>query len=122
MSLSLFKGDPAATLGKARQKLADIESNITALQATRAAKLVVTESPEEVLAIDRSIGAERANAEIYRDRIKALQEECRKATYADREQQRKKAIEKIAAKLKRRETLAAQLQRPLRLSAKSIRS
>jgi len=63
-----------------------------------------------VLAIDHSIASERANAEIYRDRIKALQEECRKGVYAEREQQRKKAIAAITTKLKKREVLAAELQ------------
>jgi hypothetical protein len=72
-----FKSDPQAALDRARSKLAGVESNITALQEQRAAKLVTAEDASEVLAIDKSIAAERANAEIYRDKIRALQEECR---------------------------------------------
>lgn len=87
-----------------------MESNITALQATRSAKLVDAEGPEEVLAIDRAITAERANAEIYKDKITALQEECRKITYAEREEERWKSIAKIKERLKKRESLAVQLQ------------
>jgi len=110
MLTKLFSGDPNTALSKARQKLADVENNIAALQAQRTAKLVIAETPEEVLAIDRSIAAERANAEIYRDRIRALQEECRKGVFAEREQQRSKSITKIKERLKRREVLAAKLQ------------
>jgi hypothetical protein len=89
MNLAIFKGDPAAALDKARQKLADVESNIAALQATRSAKLVVAEDATDILAIDRSIAAERANLEIYKDKIRALAEECRKGVYAQREKDRR---------------------------------
>jgi hypothetical protein len=106
----IFKSDPQQALDRARSKLSDIESNISALLATRSAKLVVSDGPEDVLKIDAAIAAERANAEIYRDKIKALQEECRKQTYANREQQRGKAIVTIKQKLKRREQIASDLQ------------
>jgi hypothetical protein len=108
-----FKSDPQAALDRARSKLAGVESNITALQEQRAAKLVTAEDASEVLAIDKSIAAERANAEIYRDKIRALQEKCRKAEYQSREDRRKKAIAKISARLKKREELASKLQAAL---------
>jgi hypothetical protein len=110
MNINPFKGDPVAALDKARQKLVDVESNIAELQATRTAKLVISDGPEEDLKIDAAIAAERANAEIYKDRICALQEECRKAEYANREQQRSKAIAAIKQKLKRRQQIASDLQ------------
>ena len=106
---SLFRGDPAAELVKSGQKLVELERNIASLQATRARKSV-TKNPEEILKIDAAIAAERANAEIFKDRIRALQEECRKATYSDRESRRAKALAKIKERLKRREALAADLQ------------
>jgi hypothetical protein len=73
-------------------------------------RLLAAEDASAVTAIDRAIEAEEANARIYGDRIKALQEECRKQTYANREQQRSKAIEKIKGKLRRRQQIASDLQ------------
>jgi hypothetical protein len=106
----IFKTNPQEALEKVRQKLADVESNIASLQATRSAKLVVAEDATDILAIDRSIEAEPANAEIYKDKIRALAEEVRKGTYALREKDRKQAIEKIKAQLKAREKVASELQ------------
>jgi hypothetical protein len=62
------------------------------------------------VAIDQAIEAEQRNGEIYKDRIKALQEECRKLEYQSREDQRKKAIAKISARLKKRCDTASKLQ------------
>lgn len=73
-------------------------------------RLLTTDEPSEIVTLDKAIEAETANLQILGDRVRALKEEVRKATFSDREQQRKKAIEKIAAKLKKRETLAAELQ------------
>jgi len=109
MSL-LFKGDPAAALTKTQDKIAAIGSNIAQLQATRTAKLVIAEDAAEVLTVDRAIEAERVNLQIYRDKAKALQEEVRRGVYAEREKQRKQAIEKISAKLDKRTEIAAKLQ------------
>ena len=48
-----------------------------------------------MVAIDQAIEAEQRNAAIYKDRITALQEECRKVEYQSREAKRRRAIEKI---------------------------
>ena len=69
--------------------------------------LLSAEDAGAVVAIDQAIEAEQRNAEIYKDRIKALQEECRKAEYQAREDQRKKAIAKISPRLKKREETAS---------------
>jgi len=110
MSLNPFKADPQQALERARNKLSAVESNIAELQATRAAALVDSDGPEDVLKIDAAIRAERANLEIYKDKIKALQEEVRRVTYEERESQRKKAIGEIKPGLKKREATAAALQ------------
>jgi hypothetical protein len=93
-------------LEKTRAKLASVEENIISLRAKRAEALLAAEDAGAVVAIDKAIEAESADAVIYRDRIKALQEECRKATY----QERGKAIAAIKQKLKRREQIASDLQ------------
>ena len=106
----IFKTDPAAALEKTRAKLASVDDNIASLRAKRAEVLLTAEDAGAVVAIDKAIEAESANAAIYRDRIKALQEECRRVTYEEREQQRKKAIGEIKQGLKKREATAAALQ------------
>ena len=108
--MSIFKSDPSAALDKTRAKLASVDDNIASLRAKRAETLLEAEDAGAVTTIDRAIEAEEANARIYADRITALQEECRKAEYASCEAKRKQAIEKIKAKLKRREQIAADLQ------------
>lgn len=72
--------------------------------------LLSAEDAGAVVAIDQAIEAEQRNAEIYKDRIKALQEECRKVEYQGREDRRKKAIAKISTRLKKREETATKLQ------------
>jgi len=106
----IFKTDPAAALDKTRNKLASVDDNIASLRAKRAEVLLTAEDAGAVTTIDRAIAAEEANAAIYRDRIKALQEECRRVTYEERESQRKKAIGEISRGLKKREATAAALQ------------
>jgi hypothetical protein len=91
---AIFKADPAAALEKTRSKLSGVDDNIAALRAKRAEVLLLAEDAGVVVTIDKAIEAETASAAIYRDRIKALDEECRKVTYADREKQRKQAIAK----------------------------
>jgi hypothetical protein len=107
----IFKSDPQSALSKAQEKIASIEANLAQLQTSRAAKLVTAEDAAEVLTVDRAIEAERVNLTIYRDRVKALQEKCRKAEFRSREERRAKAISKIKERLNRREELAVQLQK-----------
>lgn len=112
--MSLFKSsDPQAALGKARRKLFSVDENLASLRAKRAEVLLTAEDAGSVVAVDQAIEAELRNAEIYKDRIKALQEECRKAEYQTREDRRKKAIAKISARLRKREELASKLQAAL---------
>jgi DNA anti-recombination protein RmuC len=109
--VSLFKSsDPQAALDKARRKLSSVDENLASLRAKRAEVLLSAEDAGAVVTIDYAIAAERANAEIYGDRIKALLEECRKQEYQSREDRRTKAIARIAARLKKREELAEKLQ------------
>jgi hypothetical protein len=109
----IFKTDPQAALGKARKKLSGVDENLASLRAKRAEVLLTAEDAGSVVAVDQAIEAELRNAEIYKDRIKALQEECRKAEYQTREDRRKKAIAKISARLRKREELASKLQAAL---------
>jgi DNA anti-recombination protein RmuC len=106
----IFKSDPAAALDKARKKLSSVDENLASLRAKRAEVLLSAEDAGAVVAIDQAIEAEQRNAEIYKDRIKALQEECRKVEYQGREDRRTKAIAKISARLKKREEAASKLQ------------
>jgi hypothetical protein len=69
-----FRSDPSAALSKTERKLADVEANIVSLRAKRAETLLSAEDAGAVVAIDKAIEAEQANAAIYRDRIKGLQE------------------------------------------------
>jgi hypothetical protein len=108
--MSMFKSDPTVALEKALKKLSNVDENLASLRAKRAEVLLSAEDAGAVAAIDQAIEAERRNAEIYKDRIKALQEECRKAEYQGREDRRTKAIAKIFARLKKREELASKLQ------------
>jgi hypothetical protein len=108
--MTLFKGDPQAALDKTRAKLSSVEDNISSLKAKRAETLLAAEDAGAVVTIDKAIEAESANAVICQDRIKALQEECRRNEYASREAKRKQAIGKISAALKRREQIASDLQ------------
>jgi hypothetical protein len=108
--MSLFKGDPAAALAKTQDRIASIERNIAELRATRQAKLVVAEDAAEVLQTDKAIEAEEVNLQIYRDKVRALKEEVRRGTYAQREKDRRTSIEKIKGALKTREKVAAELQ------------
>jgi chromosome segregation ATPase len=105
--------DPTVALDKARKKLSSVDENLAGLRAKRAEVLLSAEDAGAVVAIDQAIEAEQRNAEIYRDRIKALQEECRRLEYQAREDRRKKAIAKISARLKKREDLASKLQAAL---------
>ena len=75
--------------------------------------MLSAEDAGAVVAIDQSIEIEERNADIYRDRIKALQEECRKVEYQSREDRRQKAIAKIRKRLEQREELASKLQAAL---------
>jgi multidrug efflux pump subunit AcrA (membrane-fusion protein) len=109
----IFKTDPQAALDKARKKLSGVDENLASLRAKRAEVLLTAEDAGSVVAVDQAIEAELRNAEIYKDRIKALQEECRKAEYQTREDRRKKAIAKISARLRKREELASKLQAAL---------
>jgi hypothetical protein len=108
----IFKSNPTAALDKTRRKLGDVEANIADLKTKRASLLAEADADNigEVQAVNKHIEAEQAAAEIYRDKIKALQEECRKVTYAEREGQRAKQIEKIKERLTKREETAAALQ------------
>jgi DNA anti-recombination protein RmuC len=106
----IFKSDPQAALDKARKKLSSVDENLASRRAKRAEVLLSAEDAGAVVAIDQAIEAEQRNAEIYKDRIKALQEECRKAEYQSREDLRKKAITKISVRLRKREELASKLQ------------
>jgi hypothetical protein len=106
----IFKSDPTAALDKARKKLSGVDENLASLRAKRAEVLLTAEDAGAVVAIDQAIEAEQSNAEIYKDRIKALQEECRKLEYQGREDRRQKAIAKISARLKKREETASKLQ------------
>jgi hypothetical protein len=106
----IFRSDPTVALDKARNKLAGVDENLATLRAKRAEVLLSAEDAGAVVALDQAIEIEQRNAAIYKDRIKALQEECRKLEYQGREDQRKKAIAKIAARLKKREELASKLQ------------
>jgi chromosome segregation ATPase len=109
----IFKSDPTAALDKARKKLSSVDENLASLRAKRTEVLLTAEDAGAVVAIDQAIEAEQRNAEIYKDRIKALQEECRKVEYQSREDRRKKAITKISARLRKREELASKLQAAL---------
>ena len=104
-----FKVDAATALEKAHRKLIDVETNIAALQVSRTEKLAMTEDITEVQSIDRTISAERTAAEIYRDRIRILEEEVRKERYVDRERQRKVSLAGIEKKLAVRETIAEKI-------------
>jgi hypothetical protein len=94
--MSMFKSDPTAALDKARRKLSSVDENLASLRAKRAEVLLSAEDAGAVVAIDQAIEAEQRNAEIYKDKIRALQEECRKVEYQGREDRRKKAIAKMA--------------------------
>jgi hypothetical protein len=111
--MSLFKADPVAALDKARKKLTSADENLASLRAKRAEVLLTAEDAGSVVAIDQAIDAELRNAQIYKDRIKALQEECRKVEYQAREDRRQQAITKISARLSKREELASKLQAAL---------
>jgi len=110
MLTKLFSGDPAAALTKTLGKIASIEANIVRLREQRAERLLTTDEPSEVVTLDKAIEAETANLVILGDRCRALREEIRRQEFAARELQRRKSIEKIDAKLKQREVLAARLQ------------
>jgi hypothetical protein len=105
-----FRSDPTVALDKARKKLSSVDENLASLRAKRAEVLLSAEDAGAVVVIDQAIEIEQRNAAIYRDRLKALKEECRKLEYQSREDQRKKAIAKISARLKQREETAAKLQ------------
>jgi hypothetical protein len=109
----IFKSNQHAALEKARDKLANVETNIGSLGARRAEALLTAEDASAVVAIEQAIESERRNAAIYRDRVKALEEECRKVEYESRESRRAKAIAKISARLKKREETASKLQATL---------
>jgi hypothetical protein len=107
----IFKSNPAAALHKTRRKLADVEANITSLKVKRGELLATADADNiaEIQTLNKAIEAEESARTIYVDKVKALQEEVRKVTYAEREGQRAKQIEKIKERLQRRETLASEL-------------
>jgi hypothetical protein len=106
----IFKSsNPQAALDKTQRKLGDVEANIASLKEKRAATLLTVEDAGAVVAIDKAIEAEQANAAIYRDRIRALQEEVRRLEFQSRESDRAKQIEKIKERLTKRETIASEL-------------
>jgi hypothetical protein len=51
--MSLFKQDPAVALAKTEDKIGSIESNIEALRAKRAEKLLEVEDPGEIVRLDK---------------------------------------------------------------------
>jgi hypothetical protein len=106
----IFKADPTAALDKARKKLSSVDENLASLRAKRAEVLLTSDDAGAVVAIDQAIEAEQRNAEIYKDRIKALQEELRRHAFEGREDQRKAAIKKLSAHLAKRADVAAKLE------------
>lgn len=110
----IFKSNHAA-LDKTIRKLADVEANIASLQAKRAELLAAPDADNvsEIEQVGRSIEAERAAAEIYRDKIKALKNEVRREKYHEREKQRAAAIERISKKFAKREQIAEELEKAI---------
>jgi hypothetical protein len=106
----IFKSDPTAALDKARKKLSSVDENLASLRAKRAEVLLSAEDAGAVAAIDQAIEAEQRNAEIYKDRIKALQEEIRRHAFEDREDRRRAAIKKLSAHVAKRADIAAKLE------------
>jgi hypothetical protein len=100
--MSLFKQDPAVALAKTEDKIGSIESNIEALRAKRAEKLLEVEDPGEIVRLDKSIEAEQANLIILGDRVRALNEEIRRHAFEDREDRRRAAIKKLSTALGKR--------------------
>jgi len=107
----IFK-DPAAALDKTRRRIADVDSNIESLKAKRQELLATPDDDNvaDIQRINKSIEAEEANKKIYEAKVIALAEEVRRGEYQSREKRRKEAIEKIAAKLTKREEIATQLE------------
>jgi hypothetical protein len=79
--MSLFEQDPALALAKTEDKIGSIESNIEALRAKRAEKLLEVEDPGEIIRLDKSIEAEQANLIILGDRVRVLNEEIRRHAF-----------------------------------------
>jgi hypothetical protein len=115
------KNDPVAALAKTREKLFSVEENILSLRAKRAEVLLNAEDASAVTTIDRAIDAEEANARIYEDRIKALEEACRRDKYAAKEAERKKAIAAIGRKLGERVQVAEAYEASLKRTAELYR-
>ena len=97
-------------MDKARSKLANVDENLASLRAKRAEVLLSAEDAGAVVAIDQAIEIEQRNAEIYKDRIRALNEEIRRHEYENREDKRKAAIKKLSTHLAKREDIAAKLE------------
>jgi hypothetical protein len=74
--MKFFKSNSAA-IGKARQKLFDVEANIASLEAKRTEKLAQADIAE-IQQIDSAITAERSASAIYADKIQALEAELRR--------------------------------------------
>jgi hypothetical protein len=108
--MSLFKQDPALALAKTGDKIASVRTNVEALQAKRAERLLEAEDPTEVVKIDKAIEAEKANLTILGDHVRALNEEIRRHAFEDREDRRRAAIKKLSTALGKREAIATKLE------------
>jgi predicted O-linked N-acetylglucosamine transferase (SPINDLY family) len=108
----MFAANPQTALDKVNRKIADIDANLADLATKRATLLssLDDDSVSAVQSLDKAAEAERAARVILADKAKALAEEVRKTTYAQREKDRRTSIEKIKGALKTREKVAAELQ------------
>jgi hypothetical protein len=109
---------PSGTLTKTESKLADVLSNIAELEAKKAILLASDDTDiAAVQAIDKHITAEGNAAEIYRQKIAALEERLRSEKFQAKEAERKKAIAAIGKKLIARLRIAEDYEASLKRTA-----
>jgi hypothetical protein len=108
--MKFFQKDPVASLQGTRDTLAREEAAVVALTETRAQRLVETDDPTPVAAIDEQIEKHRRNANVLRDKIPQIQGEIRRQAIERQEQERQAVVKIIAAKLKERDAKAVELE------------
>jgi hypothetical protein len=106
--------DTSERLQKAKAALAQAEGRIAELKIEREDKLTAGDEVGAVKGIDREITEHEADAQIYRERIRALEEELRSQRHAERERERERQCDN-------QEALAAEWVDDVRETEKAIR-
>ena len=105
-----FKRDTATIRRQVTEQTAQAATALARLRADRHKALLEADSVDAVKQIDQEIAAQEKTIAILQDKLGALSDQLKSERNDQREVDRQSAIKVIESKLKKRETLAAELE------------